>query len=753
MRLEPPGPDLPGGADPVGDLTTTRARPRPSGPRTRPAGQARRRSTRKPSWFWRWRRLLFLLGLLLVTAAAGFAYLLLLAPLPPATVQGETTFITDSNGAALATIDDGQNRIPVSLSQVPPVVVKAILDTEDHSYYHHGALDPIGILRATVDDLRGQPLQGGSTIAQQYVKQVYVGTERTFLRKIKEAAVAVRLERELSKNQILERYLNTIYFGRGAYGVQAAAEAYFGKGVGQIDLNDAAYLAGLIRSPDTADAWAHPAVADQRRDVSLNEMVRYGDLSSAERYRLAAIPVKSYVISPQAEAPQVADSSIGTQYFVDYVRRVLVARFGEAAVEAGGLHVRTTLNLHTQAQAYNAVYGYLRRYEPAGALVSIDSNGDVVAMVGGRSYAQSQVNLATGTEGGGSGRQAGSTFKMFLLSATVHEGYSLQSAFPAPAQLVLPKANNGKDYVVNNFEGETFPGKINLVEATAQSVNTVYAQLEEKIGVDKLASMAQAMGVTSPLPLDPSLVLGSADVSVLEMAGAYSTLADDGVQVTPHVIETVTSSDGRVLWNDVPSRNRVLTTSDVNQVDYALRQVVLHGTGTGAAVPGHEIAGKTGTTSNYNDAWFIGYTPSLTTAVWMGYPQSESEEMLDVRGGPVTGGTLPATMFERFMSAALAGTDSGTFPELYDFPGRLITGEAAIYNPTTTTSSTSTTAPGSSTTSTAAGSGSTTTTTPGGGPGSTTTTAPGGAPSTTTSTAPTATTTTTTGPKQSAPLG
>ena len=647
---------------------------------------------------------LFLLALLLVTALAGLAYLLLLAPLPPATVQGQTTFVTDSTGAPLATFDDGENRVPVTLAQVPPQVVKAILDTEDHNYYHHGALDSVGILRAAFDDLRGEPLQGGSTITQQYVKNVYVGTQRTFLRKIREAAVAVRLERELTKNQILQRYLNTIYFGRGAYGIQAASQAYFGKNVGQLDLQDGAYLAGLIRSPDTADAYLDPAVANQRRDVSLNAMVRYGDLSQATAAQMETVPVASFVISPQHEPPQVVDSDIGTQYFVDYVRQVLVARFGQAAVDAGGLRVRTTLDLRTQAQAYDAVYDYLEPAQPAGALVSIDPNGDVVAMVGGRNYAQSQVNLATGVAGGGAGRQSGSTFKAFLLAATVNDGYSLESAFPAPARLVLPDANNGQPYVVDNFDGESFPGQINLVEAAANSVNTVFVQLEQKIGVPNLVSMAHAMGITTPLPDVASLTLGTAPVSVLEMAGAYSTLADDGIHVQPHVIEEVTTSSGRVLWEDQPPRTRVLSTGDIAQLDYALRQVVLYGTGAGAAVPGHEIAGKTGTTSDYNDAWFIGYTPTLTTAVWVGYPQSESEQMLDVDGGPVTGGTIPATLFQRFMSQALAGTNSGTFPPFYGFQGRLITGISADYDPTattvptkprptTTTSSTSTTAP------------------------------------------------------------
>ncbi|HEV2369804.1 MAG TPA: transglycosylase domain-containing protein, partial [Acidimicrobiales bacterium] len=592
----------------------------------------------------------------------------------------------------------------------------------------------------------------------QYVKNVYVGSQRTFLRKIREAAAAVRLERQLSKDQILERYLNTIYFGRGAYGIEAASQVYFGKDVNQLGLQEGAYLAGLIRSPDTADATAHPAVADQRRDTALDQMVKYHDITSARRDAVAAVPVSSYVVNPQQAAPQVADTNEGTEYFVDYVRRVLIQRFGLPTVEAGGLRVRTTLDLKAQGEAYDAVYGYLQPSEPAGALVSIDANGNVVAMVGGRNFAQSQVNLATGTAGGGSGRQAGSTFKLFALAQAVDEGYSLQSAFPAPVQLVLPKADNGKDYVVSNFQGESFSYPINVVQATAESVNTVFVQLEQALGVDRLSTMARQMGVQSPLPSGPSFVLGSADVSVLEMAGAYSVVADGGVRVTPRVIEQVTTADGRVLWDDTPPRARVLSTSDVTQVDYALQQVVQHGTGTGAQVQGHQIAGKTGTTNNYNDAWFIGYTPTLTTAVWMGYAEGESRQMLNVRGGPVTGGSLPATIFQRFMSQALAGTDSGTFPTLNGYPGRLLTGRAAYYNPPSSGSSSSssssggptTTAPPAATTSTTGGAGpnGATTTSTSAPPGSTTTTAPGGTttttsePATTTSRPPPTTTTT-----------
>jgi penicillin-binding protein 1A len=663
--------------------------PRRAGSRRPPAGGGGNGPTRRrPGRIWRYRRLIFLIGFLGFTGLAGFAYLLLQAPLPPPTVQGQTTFLTDATGARLATFDNGQNRIPVKLSQVPPVLVKAILDTEDHTYFQHGALDPFGIVRAAIDDLRGHPLQGGSTIAQQYVKNAYVGSERTFLRKIKEAAVAVKLERTLTKQQILERYLNTIYFGRGAYGVEAAAQAYFGKDVGQIGLPEAAYLAALIRSPDTADASRNPVAADERRNTTLASMVRFHDLSRSEEHNVEAQPVASYVINPHDEPPQVVDTAIGTQYFVDYVRRVLIQRFGLAAVEAGGLRVRTTLDLHAQDQAYKAVYGFLRPSEPAGALVSVDSDGNVRAMVGGRDYSQSQVNLATGTAGGGAGRQAGSTFKPFLLAAAVHEGYSLRSAFPAPAQIVLPKANNGADYLVKNYEGESFSGDINLVEATAQSVNTVYAQVEQAIGPDKLVAMAHSLGVTSPLEPNASLVLGTDDVSVLEMTGAFSTFADNGVHIDPHVITQVTTADGRLLWSDEPPRVKVLTQQDVAQIDYCLQAVVKYGTGTGAAIAGHQIAGKTGTTDSYNDAWFIGYTPTLTTAVWMGYPGAESRSMLDVRGEKISGGTLPATIWHNYMVGALGSSDSGTFPPLYSFTGRLLNGVGADYSPEVSTTTT-----------------------------------------------------------------
>jgi len=702
-----------------------------------------RRTRRRPTWLWRYRRLLFLLVFLAFVALAGFAWLLLQAPLPPATVEGQTTFLTDASGNRLATFDNGQNRIPVALNQVPHVVVRAVLDTEDHAYYQHGALDPVGIFRAAWADVRGRSLQGGSTIAQQYVKNVYVGSERTLLRKIKEAAIAVKLERTLSKDQVLERYLNTIYFGRGAYGVEAASQAYFGKDVSKLGLREGAYLAGLIRSPQTADAIDHPDEADRRRNVTLEEMVRYHDISPFQRDEVEAQTVDSYVINPKDSPPQVVMAEKGTQYFVDYVRRVLINRFGKAAVDAGGLRVRTTLDMKLQSEAYDAVYNYLYPSEPAGALVSVDGNGDVRAMVGGRDFSQSQVNLATGRSGGGSGRQPGSTFKPFLLAETVHEGWSLDSAFTAPAQITLPKANNGVDYVVKNYEGESFPNRINLVEATADSVNTVYAQLEERIGLDPFISMAHQLGVTSPLHANPSLVLGTDNVSVLEMAGAFSTFADEGVHIAPHVITEVTTADGRVLWDDAPPRVRVLNKSEVTQVDYALRQVVEHGTGTGAQVKGHQLAGKTGTTENYNDAWFIGYTPTMTTAVWMGYPGSESRQMLDVKGQKVSGGTLPATIFQRFMTNALGSSDTGTFPQLTSFPGKLLTGFWAGYNPPPTGSSASGGSSSSSGSSGSSGSSSGTTATTAGGRGATTTTTSGGSGSSTTSTTGGSTTTTT----------
>ncbi len=679
-------------------------------PQERPARPGRVATTSPQNWLWRHRRGLFLVWLFMFFAIAGAAFLLSRVPLPASASPPQTTFIYDTTGKQLAALDSGQNRVSVHLSQVPPVVINAVLSTEDHNFYHHGGVDPLGVVRAFFADLRGRGnLQGGSTITEQYVKVVYTGRQRTFIRKIKDAALAIRLERKLTKNQILERYLNTIYWGRGAYGIQAAARAYFGVDVGQLDLAQAALLAGLIRSPGSLNLASHnQTIATQRRSLTLKAMVRDHHITEGERIQAEEA---SLGVQPAKDAQlTVADSAHGTQYFIDYVRQTLTQHFhGSDVVLKGGLRVTTTLDLPMQDRAYDAVYGKggLRDGEPAGALVAVDNQGHVRAMVGGKDHAASQVNLAAGAGGGGTGRQPGSTFKPFLLAETVKEGYSVESTFPAPAKVVLRgQGKNGQDYEVNNFNNEDGGASVNLIDATAHSLNTVYAQLEAAIGPDKLATVARQMGITSPLAPNASLVLGTSEVSVLDMAGAYSTFADGGTHIEPQVIAKLTTADGTPLPWPAPKVTPVLTTAQNSVVTYCLQQVVLRGTGTAAAF-GSPVAGKTGTTSNFTDAWFIGFTPKLTAAIWLGYPQG-SVSMTELRGvsGGVDGGSIPAQLFSHFMAETTKdGSYTGSFAPVYRFPGTTLTPPSTgisypVGTGSTTTTSSSTTTTSSSTTTT-----------------------------------------------------
>jgi penicillin-binding protein 1A len=600
----------------------------------------------------RLRRFLIAASLFIVLIVAVIAIAIVLAfetlQLPPTAPMAQASVITDASGNQLATFNAGENRTPVQLGQVPPVVIQAVIDTEDHDFYKHHGVDPRGTARAFVDDLRGQGgLQGGSTITQQYVKQVYVGSERTVWRKFKEAVLAIKLERRESKDEILQNYLNTIYFGRGAYGVEAASKAYFNEDVSKLDLQDASYLAGLIRGPELADVTKDPQVATQRRDLTLSSMVKYGAITQQQADQVKAIPLASYVTKTSTPSSDKVSGDKGDEYFVAYVKSVLIQRFGEQVVESGGLHVQTTLDPSLQAKAYTSVYGFLKPNEPSGALVSIDSNGYIKAMVGGRDYSQSQVNLATGA--GGSGRQAGSTFKAFELAAATNDDICYKDTFSGPSSMVIPGWDS-EDKPVTNFGNESF-GRISLVDATVNSVNTVYAQLVMQDGVGNLIDTARAAGITSDMPNQPSLVLGTASVTPLDMADAYLTFSQQGEHVDPNPILEVKDSSGQILEKSHRSSQRVIPENTANVVNYALQQVVNRGTGTAAQI-GKPLAGKTGTTENEGDAWFVGYTPTLSTAVWMGYPEGSSHAMTNVRGIAVTGGTFPAQIFANYMKYA-----------------------------------------------------------------------------------------------------
>ncbi len=679
----------------------------PKRPRPEPPKPARRRGGR----LWRWRRPLFIIGLLGFALIAGGLYYLSRIPLPSPAPLEQTTIVYDSSGKhVLATFSD-QNRVEVPLSQVPQVVINAVVSTEDRHFFSEGALNPVSIVRAFMADIRGTGnLQGASTITQQYVKQTYLSSQRSLSRKLKEAALSIRLARSESKREILQNYLNTIYWGRGAYGVEAAAQAYFGKNVNQLGLPQASLLAGLIREPETADPARDPEVARANQADTLKAMVRDKHITAAEASQVEALPFSSYVKSPSASNANPSGQS-GDAYFISAVRQELLAKYGAQMLDSGGLRVTTTLDPTLQAEAYNSIYGPSPGAlnpaggEPSGALVSIGANGAVKALVGGQNYATSSVDLALGKAGGGSGRQAGSTFKAFMLAELLKDGYSVQSVFPAPPEVVLPAGNaNGTPWSVTNFEHETTSPQLSLIDATALSINTVYAQVVARVGASNLDSMAESLGISpSELPgAYPSQVLGTADVSPLEMAAAYATFADGGVYHSPQLIAKVTTATGSPLPLPVPAVSRtVLTPAQAALETYVLQQVVLWGTGTSAGDVGSPVAGKTGTTEHSSDAWFIGYTPHLTTAVWMGYASS-SRPMVNFRGlTSVQGGTIPAQLWHNYMSAALASEPAleGQFPLVYSFGGQTLTppqvGTTVLFPTTTTTvpPTTSTTTP------------------------------------------------------------
>jgi penicillin-binding protein 1A len=724
-------------------------------PARRPRTTAAVPRPRRRSALWRWRRPLFVVGLVGVAATGGAASVLFNIKLPPANPLRQTSFVCAANVTsdcgpdnAIATFSAEQDRINVPLDQVPKVLVDAVLATEDRQFFQHGGVDPMGIARAVVDDLRGsQSEQGGSTITQQYVKNVYLNSERSFTRKIKEAVLAVKLERELPKKEILERYLNTIYFGRGAYGVGAASRAYFGKDVRQIGLPEASYLAGLIRAPEAADARANPTEASRRRRVTLNAMVHVGDITAAQADAAEQVPWTQEVIPRRDRSKLDIDpglQSIGGAYFVEAVRQQVAHKYGDAVLYGGGLRIYVTLDPTMQKEAWNAVTNTLNRQDdPAAALVSVDDDGRVKAMVGGRDFDTSKVNYALGVQGGGSGRQAGSSFKPFALAAAVRQGISLKSRFNAPSEITLPKANNGEDWVVHNYADEG-QGVLDLVDATKESSNTAFAQLMLQVGPQNVVDLAHKMGVSAPLEAVNSLVLGTKEVSPLDMATGFSTFANRGVHNDATLISRIEQVDENgattVLEDDKPSHDRVLSQQESDLVTYALRQVVAGGTGH-AANFANAIAGKTGTTNKFANAWFVGFTPKLTTAVWMGYPNPKGQAaryMTNVHGiDGVTGGTLPTQIWTRFMKAATAGKPQGSFVSPKTFPGKVLNPKLVL----------------TATTSTTVGNGSTTTTLPGKGSTTTSVTFPPGFPFDSTSTTTGASTTTTTGPLPPCPAG
>lgn len=652
---------------------------------------------------------ILVLGLLAVPLSGSL-------PAARPSIESRITRVFDSAGGEIANFRRFETSFPVAREDIPPVLVDAVVAMEDQRFYEHRGVDSRGIVRALAADLQGGGyVEGASTITQQYVRLVYAGDERTLGRKVREAVLAGRVEKVLSKDEIMYRYLSRAYFGSGAYGVGAAAITYFRKPVRDLSLSEAALLAGLLSAPSRLDPRTNPGEAESQRSRALDKMLEQGRITPAQHGEAAAQRVaKADNGLPKGEVATVVYPAQEAQsrfpWFGDYVRRYLLARYGDEKVYQGGLRVETSVDPGLQAKAEAAVTQSLKGTQAPldMALTSIDPRtGLVKAMVGGRDFAKSQVNLALGScraqkepvkdkpvkddvplcvAGGGTGRQPGSSFKPFTLAKAFEEGMSVDKTYPGPGKYTYPRCR-GEGCTVANVESGSY-GSLDLRQATAYSVNTVYAQLVQDVGVKDTAELANRLGVTmidpggkleSGEPYGPSLTLGAAEVSPLDMAAAFGVFAARGKQFPASPVLRVLGPDGQVL-EDNRSRagKRVLSESVADKVTDVLKDVVGYGTGKGADIGRpNGTAGKTGTSENYSDAWFVGYTPQLSTAVWMGYADSQ-KPLVNVAGLPrVFGGTLPAATWKNFMSAALEGTPPLDFPT----PPRPLPPPPAPYTP------------------------------------------------------------------------
>jgi penicillin-binding protein 1A len=613
-------------------------------------------------------RLLALIGVLGVLSVTAFSYGVVLAVsqqlsgLDPSRHQHEQVdgYVYAADGhTILAVLRGSQSRVLVPSSAISPWIKQAIVATEDKRFYQHRGIDIRGMARALWADVRHKgAVQGGSTITQQFVKNALTGDERSVTRKLKEAALAWQLEQKWSKDRILTAYLNTIYFGNGAYGIERAARTYFGHSAAKLTLPEAALLAGIPEDPSLYDPVTHPTSARARRTEVLRLMLQQRVIDGAH-YRQA-------VNAPMPRPQDVHLSGVQGQvpYFGEYVKEQLIQRFGASRVFGSGFRVYTTINLKLQQLARDAVQKILPNPEgPQAALVSINpTDGSVLAMIGGRNFHVSQYNLATARE-----RQTGSAFKPFVLATALREGISpLTTYVSKPVSIFL----GNKYWSVHNYEGE-YLGPIDLVKAIAVSDNSVFSQLTRDVGPENVVATAHAVGITGPLQGYFAIGLGVEPVSVLEMARAYATFANGGVRVDgtvtgdqPRVVTKIENDADKIVYANVPKGKRALSPEIDALLTQLLEGVVTGGTGTAAQLPGRVVAGKTGTTENYGDAWFCGYTPQLVTCVWVGYPDRLRPMLTDFHGGPVVGGSYPALIWKTFMQPALAAmnTQPKSFP-------------------------------------------------------------------------------------------
>ncbi|MXV89134.1 MAG: PASTA domain-containing protein [Acidimicrobiia bacterium] len=584
----------------------------------------------------------------------------------PTTAQ--SSFIYDADGRLITTFRGEQHRRNLeTIDEVPRILQDAVVAIEDERFWQHQGVDVRALLRAARSNISVDGvLQGGSTITQQYVGRAFLDrTEITVSRKIEEIALALQLERAYSKEFILLQYLNTVNFGEGAYGVLTAAREYFDKDLDELTLAEAALLAGLIQAPSARNPYENRESAIRRREAVLERMLA-NDWISEREFRQART-------EPLRLAPRVAtlEEEYEYGYFVEEVRQWILTdpRFGATPDDRvrllfeGGLHIHTTLRPDVQHAAESALTAILPwEGGPSAAIVVIrNDTGHVEAMVGGRDFfgdsASARFNLAT--QGG---RQAGSGFKPFVLAAALEQGIQISALYPAPSEIELPIPGLEETWEVSNFSETGAGGLMTLREALVRSINTVYAQLMEDVTPDAGVAMAQRLGVASPLQPVLAAVLGSEDVTVLDMAAAYSTFARRGIYIPPTMVTRVTHLDGTLLYEHEPNSTRVLNSRIADEMTDVMTEVVHTGTGRRAAVEGRQVAGKTGTAENFVDAGFTGYTPQYTTAVWVGFPDAQIPMEPPTTERDVTGGSYPAEIFALVMAAVHEGLRAESFP-------------------------------------------------------------------------------------------
>jgi len=600
-------------------------------------------------------------GIGFILAVLGFAFAYFTVSIPDANsfVNSQSTIIQYADGQEIGRLGS-ENRTVVKLANIPLHVRQAVMAAEDRNFYTQSAVSPIGIARALFNNLKSGSLngQGGSTITQQYAKTAFLTPERTITRKVKELIISMKLQNQMSKDDILESYLNTIYFGRGSYGIQTASEVYFGKSVSKLSVSQAAILASILRSPgyyDPSYSKDNATRLKARWQYVIDGMVSQEWLTKDEAAKLSYPVIRDRVTSGALAGPK--------GYVMSWVVHELTKLgFSEAQLQTGGYVIKTTLEKKNQEAAVKAMDTRGPKKAPDSfhaALVSIrPGTGEVVAMYGGKDYLVTQLNGATQSI-----TQAGSSFKPFALVAALEQGIPLTSIWSGKSPQVFDDV--GKPYPVFNYSNEQ-EGDINLLAATAHSINTIFVPLGIKAGLENVVDVARRAGIPNTVALmpTPSISLGVASPHVIDMASAYATFAANGTYATPYIIKEVLGSNKGVLYEGKIQAQQAFQPDVMADVTYALQQVTKYGTG-GAAASGvnRPVAGKTGTTTDNASAWFNGYTPEFATTVAMF--RDDATQSLNGIGGnyTFTGGTFPAQVWNSYTKLAQKGMPATSFPE------------------------------------------------------------------------------------------